>query len=161
MLSRSASHARTSLTGGCLRAAGVGRRGLLCIFALAGGRGCSTQHCTHPLLHVHVSVCLQRLIRYTPDLTQLTCRALALRRLQHHLRDLVALPFYMHGAAAVVWVLCAELFSMGSKAPASSAAMAVLFASGAAANLIFLTLHTWLHYAAFLVFAAIAGRRTT
>ena len=46
---------------------------------------------------------------------------------------------------------------MGSKAPASSAAMAVLFASGAAANLIFLTLHTWLHYAAFLVFAAIAG----
>ena len=63
----------------------------------------------------------------------------------------------MHGAAAVFWVLCAELFSMGSKAPASSAAMAVLFASGAAANLIFLTLHTWLHYAAFLVFAAIAG----
>ena len=50
---------------------------------------------------------------------------------------------------------------MGSKAPASSAAMAVLFASGAAANLIFLTLHTWLHYAAFLVFAAIAGRHRT
>ena len=60
-------------------------------------------------------------------------------------------------AAAVFWVLCAELFSMGVKAPASSAAMAVLFASGAVANLIFLTLHTWLHSAAFLVFAAVAG----
>lgn len=46
---------------------------------------------------------------------------------------------------------------MGVKAPATSAAMAVLFASGAAANLVFLTLHSWLHSAAFLVFAAIAG----
>ncbi len=46
---------------------------------------------------------------------------------------------------------------MAVKAPASSAAMAVLFASGAAANLLFLSLHTWLHSAAFLVFAIIAG----
>lgn len=61
------------------------------------------------------------------------------------------------GAAAVFWVLCAELFSMAVKAPASSAAMAVLFASGAAANFLFLSLHTWLHSAAFLVFAVIAG----
>lgn len=66
-------------------------------------------------------------------------------------------PFCCACAAAVFWVLCAELFSMGVKAPATSAAMAVLFASGAAANLVFLTLHSWLHSAAFLVFAAIAG----
>ncbi|CAL5219691.1 g1578 [Coccomyxa viridis] len=59
--------------------------------------------------------------------------------------------------AAVFWVLCAELFSMAVKAPASSAAMAVLFATGAVANLLFLSLHTWLHSAAFLVFAIIAG----
>ena len=46
---------------------------------------------------------------------------------------------------------------MAVKAPASSAAMAVLFATGAVANLLFLSLHTWLHSAAFLVFAIIAG----
>ena len=46
---------------------------------------------------------------------------------------------------------------MAVKAPASSAAMAVLFASGAAANFLFLSLHTWLHSGAFLVFAVIAG----
>ena len=46
---------------------------------------------------------------------------------------------------------------MGIKASASSAAMAVLFAAGAAANFVFLSLHSWLHSGAFLVFAAIAG----
>ena len=97
----------------------------------------------------------------THRLTRLTHHALALRHLQHIVRNLMASPIGMHDAAAVFWVLCAELFSMGSKAPASSAAMAVLFASGAAANLIFLTLHTWLRYAAFLVFAAVAGKHRT
>jgi hypothetical protein len=60
-------------------------------------------------------------------------------------------------AAAVFWVLCSEMFSMNVKAPASAAAMAVLFASGACANLVFLSLHSWLRSGAFLIFAAIAG----
>jgi hypothetical protein len=46
---------------------------------------------------------------------------------------------------------------MSIKATASSAAMAVLFATGAAANLVFLSLHSWLHAWAFVLFAAISG----
>ena len=46
---------------------------------------------------------------------------------------------------------------MSIKATASAAAMAVLFATGAAANLVFLSLHSWLHAWAFVLFAAISG----
>ncbi len=67
--------------------------------------------------------------------------------------------FVLH-AAAVFWVLCSEMFSMSIKASASSAAMAVLFAAGAAANFVFLSLYSWLQSGAFLVFAAIAGDPT-
>jgi hypothetical protein len=57
----------------------------------------------------------------------------------------------------VFWVLCAELFSMAIKAPATAAAMAVLFATGAAANLVFLSLHSALRSWSFVLFAAVAG----
>ncbi|CAL8467848.1 g7386 [Coccomyxa elongata] len=91
--------------------------------------------------------------------------ALLLMALANHLRSrvfiLLAMCFFLFAFsasyAAVFWVLCSEMFSMGIKASASSAAMAVLFAAGAAANFVFLSLHSWLHSGAFLVFAAIAG----
>ena len=59
--------------------------------------------------------------------------------------------------AGVFWVLVSEIFSMSSKSPAASAATAMLFLSGAAANLVFLSLHEWLGSASFLVFGGVAG----
>ncbi|KAK9817311.1 hypothetical protein WJX72_012503 [[Myrmecia] bisecta] len=59
--------------------------------------------------------------------------------------------------AGIFWVLVSEIFSMSAKSPAASAATAMLFASGAAANLVFLSLHDWLGAGAFLVFATIAA----
>ncbi len=46
---------------------------------------------------------------------------------------------------------------MAIKAPATAAAMAVLFATGAAANLVFLSLHSALRSWSFVLFAAVAG----
>ncbi|EIE20926.1 MFS general substrate transporter [Coccomyxa subellipsoidea C-169] len=91
--------------------------------------------------------------------------ALLLMALANHLRSsafiLVAMCSFLFAFsasyAAVFWVLCSEMFSMSIKASASSAAMAVLFAAGAAANFVFLSLYSWLQSGAFLVFAAIAG----
>ncbi|KAL3163007.1 hypothetical protein ABBQ32_009439 [Trebouxia sp. C0010 RCD-2024] len=59
--------------------------------------------------------------------------------------------------AGVFWVLVSEIFSMSSKSPAASAATAMLFLAGAAANLVFLSLHEWLGSASFLVFGGVAG----
>lgn len=59
--------------------------------------------------------------------------------------------------AGVFWVLVSEIFSMSSKSPAASAATAVLFLAGAAANLVFLSLHEWLGSASFLVFGGVAA----
>ncbi|KAK9909503.1 hypothetical protein WJX75_003257 [Coccomyxa subellipsoidea] len=91
--------------------------------------------------------------------------SLSLMALANHLRSsafiLVAMCLFLFAFsasyAAVFWVLCSEMFSMSIKASASSAAMAVLFAAGAAANFVFLSLHSWLHSGAFFVFATIAG----
>lgn len=58
--------------------------------------------------------------------------------------------------AAVFWVVVSELFSMASRAPAASAATACLFLTGAATNLVFLSLRDALHGTAFLVFAGVA-----
>ena len=59
--------------------------------------------------------------------------------------------------AGVFWVLMSEIFSMSSKSPAASAATAMLFLAGAAANLVFLTLHQWFGSASFLVFGGVAA----
>ncbi|KAK9803469.1 hypothetical protein WJX73_005311 [Symbiochloris irregularis] len=58
--------------------------------------------------------------------------------------------------AGVFWVLLSELFSMAAKAPAASLATAVLFAAGAVADLIFLSMHDLLGPVAFVLFAAVA-----
>lgn len=58
--------------------------------------------------------------------------------------------------AGVYWVLISELFSMSTKSPASSAATAVLFATGAVTNLVFLSLVKGLRHYAFLLFAGIS-----
>ena len=59
--------------------------------------------------------------------------------------------------AGVFWVLVSEIFSMSTKSPAASAATAMLFLAGAAANLVFLSLHQWLGSASFLVFGGVAA----
>lgn len=59
--------------------------------------------------------------------------------------------------AGVFWVLISEIFSMSTKSPAAAAASAMLFLAGAAANLVFLSLHRWLGSASFLVFGAVAA----
>lgn len=58
--------------------------------------------------------------------------------------------------AGVFWVLLSELFSMSAKSPAVSAATAVLFLTGAIADLVFLTIHSWMGPVAFLCYAIIA-----
>lgn len=58
--------------------------------------------------------------------------------------------------AGVFWVLLSESFSMGAKSPASSAATAVLFLTGAIADMLFLSFHTWMGPLAFLLYACIA-----
>lgn len=58
--------------------------------------------------------------------------------------------------AGVFWVLLSELFSMGVKSPAASAATATLFASGAVTDAAFLSLHSALGAASFALYAVIA-----
>lgn len=58
--------------------------------------------------------------------------------------------------AGVFWVLLSELFSMSAKSPAASAATAVLFATGAVADMTFLTLHGALGPISFVIYAVIA-----
>jgi MFS family permease len=57
--------------------------------------------------------------------------------------------------AGLYWVVVSELFSMGAKSPASSAATSLLFLMGAVINFVFLTLVHWLGAAAFVVFGAV------
>eukprot|EP00891_Asterochloris_glomerata_P006599 jgi/Astpho2/6599/fgenesh1_pm.00101_%23_4_t len=59
--------------------------------------------------------------------------------------------------AGIFWVLCSEMFSMSTKSPAVSAAAAMLFLAGAVSNLCFLSLHTALGAASFLIFGGIAA----
>jgi hypothetical protein len=59
--------------------------------------------------------------------------------------------------AGVFWVLLSESFSMGAKSPAASAATAVLFVTGAAADMLFLSLHSWLGPFVFGLYACIAA----
>lgn len=54
-------------------------------------------------------------------------------------------------------MLISEIFSMSTKSPAAAAASAMLFLSGAVANLVFLSLHRWMGSASFLVFGAVAA----
>jgi MFS family permease len=57
--------------------------------------------------------------------------------------------------AGLYWVVVSELFSMGAKSPASSAATSLLFLTGAVINFVFLTLVHWLGAAAFVLFGAV------
>jgi hypothetical protein len=57
--------------------------------------------------------------------------------------------------AGLYWVVVSELFSMGAKSPASSAATSLLFLTGAVINFVFLTLVHWLGSAAFVLFGAV------
>ena len=59
--------------------------------------------------------------------------------------------------AGVFWVLLSESFSIGAKSPAASAATAVLFVTGAAADMLFLSLHSWLGPFVFGLYACIAA----
>ncbi|KFM28133.1 Myo-inositol transporter 2 [Auxenochlorella protothecoides] len=59
--------------------------------------------------------------------------------------------------AGVFWVLLSELFSMAAKSPATSAATATLFATGAASDALFLSLRDWLGPGAFAMYACIAA----
>jgi hypothetical protein len=54
------------------------------------------------------------------------------------------------------WVVVSEIFSMGAKSPATSAAAALLFLTGSVTNLVFLSLVEGLGPYAFLLFAAVA-----
>lgn len=58
--------------------------------------------------------------------------------------------------AGVFWVLISESFSMGAKSPAASAATAVLFLTGAVADMMFLSLHSWMGPFAFGLYGIIA-----
>jgi Sugar (and other) transporter len=58
--------------------------------------------------------------------------------------------------AGVFWVLLSESFSMGAKSPAASAATAVLFLTGAVADMMFLSLHSWLGPFVFGLYGIIA-----
>ena len=59
--------------------------------------------------------------------------------------------------AGVFWVLLSECFSMAAKSPAASAATAVLFLTGAVADLLFLSYHSWMGAFSFLLYACIAA----
>lgn len=59
--------------------------------------------------------------------------------------------------AGVFWVLLSESFSMGAKSPAASAATAVLFFTGAVADMMFLSLHSWMGPFAFGLYGIIAA----
>lgn len=58
--------------------------------------------------------------------------------------------------AGILWVLLSEIFSMGAKSPAASAATATLFLTGAAADLAFLGVRSALGPWAFLLYSLIA-----
>ncbi|KAF6262111.1 major facilitator superfamily domain-containing protein [Scenedesmus sp. NREL 46B-D3] len=57
--------------------------------------------------------------------------------------------------AGLYWVVVSELFSMGAKSSASSAATSLLFLTGAVINFVFLGLVHWLGPPAFLLFGAV------
>ncbi|KAL4517815.1 hypothetical protein Ndes2526B_g02211 [Nannochloris sp. 'desiccata'] len=59
--------------------------------------------------------------------------------------------------AGVFWVLLSESFSMGAKSPAASAATAVLFLTGAVADMVFLSFHSWMGPFAFGLYGIIAA----
>jgi hypothetical protein len=65
--------------------------------------------------------------------------------------------FFSMSWASGFWVLVSEMFSMRYKPAAASAATAVLFASGAFTDLLFLSLVNALHSRAFYVFAFMAA----
>eukprot|EP00775_Hariotina_reticulata_P006601 gene6601-6829_t len=58
--------------------------------------------------------------------------------------------------AGLYWVVVSEIFSMGSKSPATSAATSLLFLTGAVVNFVFLSLVGGLGPGAFGIFAAVA-----
>lgn len=66
-------------------------------------------------------------------------------------------PPFSASWAGVFWVLLSELFSMAAKSPATSAATATLFATGAASDALFLSLRDWLGPGAFAMYACIAA----
>lgn len=58
--------------------------------------------------------------------------------------------------AGVFWVLLSEIFSMGSKSPAASAATATMFVAGAATDVSFLPVHAALGAFSFAIYAVVA-----
>ncbi|GLI65920.1 hypothetical protein VaNZ11_009573 [Volvox africanus] len=63
--------------------------------------------------------------------------------------------FFSLSWAGVYWVVISELFSMSAKSAATSAAMCLLFLTGALTDMVFLSLHDVMGSYAFLLFAAL------
>jgi MFS family permease len=59
--------------------------------------------------------------------------------------------------AGLYWVVVSEIFSMGAKSPATSAATSLLFLTGAVVNFVYLSLIEWMGGAAFGVFGLAAA----
>jgi MFS family permease len=59
--------------------------------------------------------------------------------------------------AGLYWVVVSEIFSMGAKSPATSAATSLLFLTGAVVNFVYLSLIQWMGGAAFGVFGLAAA----
>jgi MFS family permease len=59
--------------------------------------------------------------------------------------------------AGLYWVVVSEIFSMGAKSPATSAATSLLFLTGAAVNFVYLSLIHWIGGVAFGLFGLIAA----
>lgn len=59
--------------------------------------------------------------------------------------------------AGLYWVVVSEIFSMGAKSPATSAATSLLFLTGAAVNFVYLSLIGWIGGLAFALFGVVAA----
>jgi hypothetical protein len=59
--------------------------------------------------------------------------------------------------AGLYWVIVSEIFSMGAKSPATSAATSLLFLTGAAVNFVYLSLIHWSGGVAFGLFGLVAA----
>jgi len=59
--------------------------------------------------------------------------------------------------AGLYWVVVSEIFSMGAKSPATSAATSLLFLTGAVVNFMYLSLIDWLGGAGFAIFGVVAA----
>lgn len=59
--------------------------------------------------------------------------------------------------AGLYWVVVSEVFSMGAKSPATSAATSLLFLTGAAVNFVYLSLIGWIGGLAFALFGVVAA----